>query len=178
MNLHMKILSATVGAGIAFTTALGAAQAFPGGVSVLAGESNVLLAQAMPPRDEPGRWHGYEGSRERRDGYRRHSDGWWYPLAAFAVGAAVGGAVSGAANDAPPPPPAGDMPPPPPRHGDMRPGDMRPGDMRSGEMRGGPRDFSPEHYAWCAKRYRSYRAGDNSYVPRAGVRAQCVSPFR
>lgn len=31
------------------------------------------------------------------------------------------------------------------------------------------------HVQWCANRYQSYRASDNSYVPRAGVRAQCVS---
>lgn len=34
------------------------------------------------------------------------------------------------------------------------------------------------HYQWCANRYRSYRASDNTYVPRAGVRATCVSPYR
>lgn len=40
------------------------------------------------------RWHGHRGYRDRRPGYRRHSDGWWYPLAAFGLGAAIGGAVS------------------------------------------------------------------------------------
>lgn len=40
------------------------------------------------------RWHGHRGYRDRRAGYRRHSDGWWYPLAAFGLGAAIGGAVS------------------------------------------------------------------------------------
>ena len=34
------------------------------------------------------------------------------------------------------------------------------------------------HVAWCAERYRSYRAGDNSYQPYgAAGRAPCVSPF-
>lgn len=33
------------------------------------------------------------------------------------------------------------------------------------------------HVQWCADRYRTYRASDNTYVPRAGVRAQCRSPY-
>lgn len=37
---------------------------------------------------------------------------------------------------------------------------------------------SSRHIRWCADRYRTYRASDNTYVPRAGVRAQCVSPYR
>lgn len=33
------------------------------------------------------------------------------------------------------------------------------------------------HLQWCSDRYRTYRASDNTYVPRAGVRAQCNSPY-
>nr|WP_246617922.1 BA14K family protein [Rhizobium populisoli] len=33
------------------------------------------------------------------------------------------------------------------------------------------------HVQWCANRYQSYRASDNTYSPRAGVRAQCNSPY-
>lgn len=33
------------------------------------------------------------------------------------------------------------------------------------------------HYRWCEQRYKTYRASDNTYVPRAGVRARCVSPY-
>lgn len=40
------------------------------------------------------RWHGHRGYRHYRPGYRRHSDGWWYPLAAFGLGAAIGGAIA------------------------------------------------------------------------------------
>ena len=50
--------------------------------------------------DRPGHWHGHRGYRHERPGYRRHSDGWWYPLAAFGLGAAIGGMLA-----APPPPP-------------------------------------------------------------------------
>jgi len=37
-------------------------------------------------------WRGHRGYRDQRRGYRRHSDGWWYPLAAFGAGV-VGSAI-------------------------------------------------------------------------------------
>ncbi|MGN6303556.1 MAG: BA14K family protein [Mesorhizobium sp.] len=46
------------------------------------------------PRYRTGHWKGYSGQRHRRPGYRRHSDGFWYPLAAFGLGAAIGGAIA------------------------------------------------------------------------------------
>ncbi|MEQ1955337.1 BA14K family protein [Mesorhizobium sp. CN2-181] len=33
------------------------------------------------------------------------------------------------------------------------------------------------HEEWCANRYRSYRAYDNSFQPYNGPRQQCVSPY-
>lgn len=33
------------------------------------------------------------------------------------------------------------------------------------------------HVQWCYDRYRTYRASDNTYVPRVGQRAYCNSPF-
>lgn len=42
----------------------------------------------------PGYWNGHRGSRTYRSGWRRHNDGWWYPLAAFTAGAIIGGSVS------------------------------------------------------------------------------------
>ncbi len=86
------------------------------------------------PRAER-RWHGHRGYRERRPGYRRHSDGWWYPLAAFGLGAAIGGAVN---ND---------------------------------------RQMGSSHVNWCANRYRSYRAYDNTFQPNNGPRRACLSPY-
>lgn len=83
-----------------------------------------------------GYYNGHRGYRERRSGYRYHN-GYWFPLAAFATGAIIGGAI---ANQ--------------------------------------PRASGSNHYQWCANRYRTYRASDNTYVPRAGVRATCVSPYR
>jgi hypothetical protein len=46
------------------------------------------------PRYRAGHWKGYTGQRHQRRGYRRHSDGFWYPLAAFGLGAAIGGAIA------------------------------------------------------------------------------------
>lgn len=46
-------------------------------------------------------WHGHRGYRDYRPGYRRNNDGWWYPLAAFGLGAAIVGGL--AAQQAPRP---------------------------------------------------------------------------
>jgi hypothetical protein len=81
-------------------------------------------------------WRGHRGYRYSRPGYRRHSDGWWYPLAAFGAGAIIGGAI---ANQ--------------------------------------PARASGSHIQWCANRYRSYRASDNTFQPYNGPRQQCVSPY-
>jgi hypothetical protein len=35
----------------------------------------------------------------------------------------------------------------------------------------------PEALAWCARRYRSYSAYDNSFQPSRGPRRQCYSPY-
>ena len=44
-----------------------------------------------PQRD--GYYNGHRGYRDRRPGYRQHN-GFWFPLAAFATGAIIGGAAS------------------------------------------------------------------------------------
>lgn len=43
--------------------------------------------------DRRGWLRGHRGHRDARPGYRRHSDGYWYPLAALGLGAIIGGAV-------------------------------------------------------------------------------------
>lgn len=35
--------------------------------------------------DRRGSWNGYHGYDHRRPGYRRHSDGFWYPGSAFRI---------------------------------------------------------------------------------------------
>jgi Ni/Co efflux regulator RcnB len=44
--------------------------------------------------DRAGYYHGYRGYHDHRPGYRRGHDGLWYPAAAFALGAIIGGALS------------------------------------------------------------------------------------
>jgi hypothetical protein len=51
-------------------------------------------------------WNGHRGYRERRPGYR-YRDGYWYPLAAFAAGAIIGGAIASQPRPAPVPRVAG-----------------------------------------------------------------------
>ncbi|WP_425537810.1 BA14K family protein [Pseudaminobacter soli (ex Li et al. 2025)] len=37
--------------------------------------------------------------------------------------------------------------------------------------------MSNPHAQWCANRFISYRASDNTFQPFNGPRRQCVSPF-
>jgi hypothetical protein len=40
-----------------------------------------------------------------------------------------------------------------------------------------PAGLNPKHYEWCANRYRSYRAYDNTFQPNSGPRRECLSPY-
>jgi len=48
-------------------------------------------------RADRRRLRGHRGHRNKRRGYRRHSDGWWYPLAAFGA-IAAGSAIANSAD--------------------------------------------------------------------------------
>ena len=85
------------------------------------------------PMARQGYYNGHRGYRDRRPGYRQHN-GMWFPLAAFATGAIIGGAMS----------------------------------------QGRPA-YGSSHQQYCASRYRSYRASDNTFQPNNGPRRQCVS---
>jgi hypothetical protein len=50
------------------------------------------------------------------------------------------------------------------------------GALSSPPARAVPR-YANSHVAWCANRYRSYRAYDNTYQPYNGPRRQCYSPY-
>nr|WP_244670029.1 BA14K family protein [Kaistia sp. 32K] len=56
-----------------------------------------------PGPSRPGYWNGHQGYNHSRPGYRRHSDGWWYPMAAFGVGALIGGAIANQPREVAPP---------------------------------------------------------------------------
>ena len=95
-----------------------------------------------------GYYRGYRGYHNHRPGYRYH-DGYWYPLAAFAAGAIIGGAIASQ-----------------PPVTTYQPG-----------YSGSRYAYSGSHYAWCENRYRSYRVYDNTYQPYNGPRRQCISPY-
>jgi hypothetical protein len=106
-------------------------------------------------------YNGRRGYRTYRHGYRRHH-GWWFPPAAFSYRYRY----------VPPqrsiyPPPLVLTPPPaviqPPAHVFVPPPPAA--------------YLSPAHYQWCDRRYRSYRAADNSFQPYHGPRRACISPY-
>ena len=66
------------------------AQAAPVQSVPLSTPANIELVQYKP---HPAYWHGYQGSRTERPGMRRHSDGYWYPLAAFGVDTGITGSI-------------------------------------------------------------------------------------
>ena len=152
----MKIFGTTLTAG-AMSVLMLATSVFPAGAVVMPSVQAPSVSAAFEQvqyrghdrddrrRFERGRDHrrgeyrGHRGSREQRRGYRRHNDGWWYPLAAFGAGAIIGGAIN--------------------------------------NQQGRPQAVSSRHVQWCADRYRTYRASDNTYVPRVGVRAYCSTPY-
>lgn len=47
-----------------------------------------------PPPPQHGWYNGHRGYRDYHPGYRRGSDGWWYPLAAFGTGLIIGGSIA------------------------------------------------------------------------------------
>ncbi|MDK1372873.1 MULTISPECIES: BA14K family protein [unclassified Sinorhizobium] len=108
----MKKIGVFVLAAVTAFTSYTSAQAMPLAPVSQSNSSGIELVHHRPwhhggPRhgwrgnDGPrySHYNGYRGYRYRRDGYRRHSDGWWYPLAAFGAGMVIGGAIA-----APPPP--------------------------------------------------------------------------
>lgn len=83
-------------------------------------------------------YNGHRGYSYYRRGYREYN-GYWFPLAAFATGAIIGGAIN-------------------------QPRVVTPA-------------YGSSHVQWCANRYRSYRAYDDTYQPNYGPRRRCVSPY-
>ncbi|UXN06404.1 BA14K family protein [Bartonella sp. HY761] len=131
---------------------------------------NDHMPQRIEQRNGPinqGLYNGYKGYRHHRPGYQRHSDGWWYPDAAFRH-----------------------IRPAPPIYGDPHNGDSGPRPPLSNHL-DQPRPNHPSinrpmpqrpvlnqrHIKWCAQQYRTYRPSDNSFAVRRGERRICVSPF-
>ena len=55
-----------------------------------AAQAGTAVIDVQYRRDERPVYRGHRGSRERRPGYRQHN-GFWFPMAAFAAGAVIGG---------------------------------------------------------------------------------------
>lgn len=100
MKVIGKLGAAALAASLAVATALPASAAPFGAQSQGATNAPIVLAQSGPrdyrrgDRNDGPRYKGYRGSRNYHDGWRRHSNGWWYPLAAFGIGAAVGATIA------------------------------------------------------------------------------------
>lgn len=62
-------------------------------VAVPSADSNVEQIRDRRGHYRRGGRHYYNGHRHHRHGWRRHN-GWWFPPAAFALGAIVGGAIA------------------------------------------------------------------------------------
>jgi hypothetical protein len=81
--------TAVLGALLALTSII-PAQAAPVQTARPPAASDVKMVQYKP---HAGTWHGYRGFRTEHVGTRRHSDGYWYPLAAFGVEAGTTGSI-------------------------------------------------------------------------------------
>lgn len=102
----IRILAATALSAVMAITTVMPVQAFP--MPTVSQPAQVEKVQwgsddfkSSPPRDRYRYWHGHRGYHHYRPGYHRHDDGWWYPLAAFGLGAAIIGGM--AAQQAPRP---------------------------------------------------------------------------
>lgn len=95
-----------------------------------------------------GEWNGFKGYRHHRSGYKKHTDGWWYPEAAFQPG------VSADNSNAKPKKTTRKQ----------QKDDEKPWLIKS-------------HIDYCAAKYKSYKSFDNSYQPLEGSRKQCLSRY-
>lgn len=99
--------------------------------------------------DRPRYKRGYRGSRTYRKGHRRDRDGWWFPLAAFALGAIIIEQQNQRRSYTP----------------THRGWDHIP----AGNMHA--------HDEWCERRYRSYSRSTKTFQPYDGPRRYCNSPY-
>jgi hypothetical protein len=132
-----------------------------------------------PSYNRAGYYNGYRGSREWRRGHRYHN-GWWFPLAAFATGALVGGAFAAAPPVYAYPAPTYVVPgttyiEPPPTIVHQAPTYVQPGPTI---VHPAPAvQLSQAHVDWCRAHYRSYDARTDTFKPYHGPRKRCESPY-
>ncbi|MER9299783.1 BA14K family protein [Mesorhizobium sp. M0621] len=58
-----------------------------------------------------------------------------------------------------------------------QPQEAKPDPTMTGAVAPDAAELPPPHLAWCASRYRSYRADDNSYMSYSGQQRPCISPY-
>lgn len=97
-RLSMSVAAVGFGAIMALTS-VAPTQAQPMPIPRPQAEAGADLVQVRDQghrvlRNRHHNWRGHRGYRYYRHGYRRHSDGFWYPLAAFSAGAIIGGAIA------------------------------------------------------------------------------------
>jgi hypothetical protein len=99
--------------------------------------------------DRPRYKRGCRGSREYRDGYRRDNDGWWFPLAAFALGAII-----------------------------LNQQNLGPAYSQTySNWDHIPDGNLGAHHSWCDQQYRSYSRTSKTFQPYNGPRKYCNSPY-
>lgn len=95
-----------------------------------------------------GELNGFKGYRHHRTGYKKHTDGWWYPEAAFEPGAQA----------------------------DSNTIKLKKAAQKSKKEENQPW-LIKNHVDYCSAKYKSYISSDNSYQPYEGPRKQCVSRY-
>lgn len=166
-----KLASGLIGLGLlaAGATTLQAAPLQQPELQAPAAASNALQVRDAWNGERSNQWrrHGWNGDRQwrgrdqwqgrqwqgrhwNRGGWhgRRHNDRAYYGLGGFGLGLGLGLAA--------------------PRYYD---------NYYYAPPRRTYRGLSSAHIRWCSARYRTYRAWDNTYVPRVGYRAVCYSPY-
>lgn len=125
--------------------------------SAIAGnfEEEIVVAQNSKPttsssltNQSRGEWNGFKGYRHHRSGYKKHTDGWWYPEAAFQPGV----------------------------HVDSSNTIQKKTTQKQKKEEDKPW-FMKMHIDYCAAKYKSYTSSDNTYQPYEGGRKQCLSRY-
>lgn len=111
-------------------------------------EASQIGAPTSITNKSRGEWNGFKGYRHYRNGYRKHTDGWWYPEVAFQPNAKAG--VTNESVQAIPP--------------KQKDSEEKPWQIKS-------------HVDYCLAKYKTYSASDNTYQPFEGARKACVSPY-
>ena len=139
--------------GVAFASAMSLVMFTSSGIAAdlsvdVVAEASQTGAPTSITNKSRGEWNGFKGYRHYRNGYRKHTDGWWYPEAAFQPNAKAG--VANESVQAIP-------------H-KQKDSEEKPWQIKS-------------HVDYCSSKYKTYSASDNTYQPFEGARKACVSPY-